>query len=119
MRSGDMKLASRVGALALRLPDADPEKSRIRAKAAALSGECGCQLSGLFLLGALIVSVAYFVLGNALTPTAVLAALGFVFVAAGAGKAIGLAAAHVRLRLLHRTVLHRLLAFEGSHVDVH
>ncbi len=111
-----MSLASRVDALAARLPSGDPRRAELRARIATLGDECGCRMAGVFLAGAAGLTVAYLLAVQRLSLASSLLALGFVFAMTLLGKLVGLSMARVRLLSLRRSVLRRLSAPEVPHV---
>jgi len=113
------KLASSVDALAAGLPDGDPVKAALRARAVTLGQECGCAMAGAFLAGAALLAVGHFVFLGKLTPGLAAAAIGLVFATAAVGKVVGVAVSRLRLLALRRTISRRLAASEGRHVHVH
>lgn len=108
-----------VDALLRRLPDGDSYKASAQKRAAALDHECGCAIGGRFLIVAAILAAGYVLSNQHLTIGTLLAAAGFVFAAAIAGKLIGMVVARIRMRLLHREVSVRIRKVEASHVYVH
>jgi len=113
------KLASSVDALAAGLPDSDPHRAALRTRAATLGQECGCAMSGTFLVTAAALVAGYFASMGSLNLVSGLSAVGFVFVASLAGKLAGLAVARLRLLTLRRKILRRLSGNEVRHVHVH
>ena len=113
------KLAGSIDALAAGLPDSDPTKAALRARAVTLGQECGCAMSGAFLAGAACLAIGYFVVTGLPSPLAALAAVGLVFAASLAGKLAGLAIARLRLLALRRTIARRLTTTEVPHVHLH
>ncbi len=90
------------------MPWDDGEKARVRGRAHRYAHACGCALGGAFSVFAILACLAGFVLADrfswALLP---LGAVG-VFCAGLLGKAIGVGWARARLRLLHRSLVHRI-----------
>jgi hypothetical protein len=105
-------LAERVDALAVRLPDDDPQKGELRKLVASRAGECGCSMGGAFLLGASVIAGVYFAVGGGLNPSSALKALGGVFCVSLIGKAVGIGIARVRLLSLRRTLATKLALLE-------
>ncbi len=103
------RLLDEVVALVDRLPIDPIEAARLRDKAVGLANECGCELSGFALVAALVLSGIYLAAsGN--VGVAPVAALFVGTLAAGMlGKAIGIAVARLRLRLLGRSLQRQLL----------
>jgi hypothetical protein len=114
-----MSLARHVDALAARLPNVDPRKAELRARIARLSGECGCRMSGIFLLGAAGLTVAYLLALRELSLGSALLAFAFVFAMGLLGKLVGLGVAQLRLLAVRRSVLRRLSAGEVRDVQLH
>ncbi|WP_421994644.1 hypothetical protein [Reyranella sp.] len=113
------KLAGSVDALAAALPDTDPVKPRLRARAVTLGQECGCAMSGAFFAGAALLAAGHFVFFGSLTPGSAATAVGLVFAAAAAGKVAGVAVSRLRLLALRRTIARRLASNGGRHVHLH
>jgi hypothetical protein len=114
-----VSLARRVDALARRLPDEDPRRAQARARIAALAGECGCTLGGVFLAVAAVLAVAYFAAGGRVAAGPVLLALGLVLAASLLGKLVGLGVARLRLLALRRSLSRRIASPEVRHVHLH
>lgn len=103
-------LAGSVDALARQLPDDDPRRGELRARIAALANDCGCTMGGVFLVGAGLLAVAWFVAGGRLGIGEMALAGGLVVLASFIGKGIGLALARVRLLWMRRVLTARLRA---------
>ena len=117
-----MSLASRIDALAQRLPHDDPRRGELRARIAALANDCGCTSGGIFLVAATVVVIGWFVAGNAVGAGEIGLAIGFVLVASFIGKGIGLAIARIRLLWLGHVLALQLRgasAPEASDVQLH
>ncbi len=104
-----------VEALLRRLPDGDSYKATAQKRAAALDQECGCPTGGAFLIAAAVLAAGYLLLNQQVTIGTLLAAVGFAFAAAFAGKLIGMAVARIRMRVLHREVAVRIAKLEAAH----
>ena len=114
-----MSLARHVDGLAAQLPNVDPRKAELRSRIAILSDECGCRMSGVFLLGAAGLAVAYLLAVRELSPGSALLAFAFVFAMGLLGKLVGLSVARLRLLAVRRSVLRRLSAGEVRDVQLH
>jgi hypothetical protein len=95
-------------AVIARMPGDEGEKSRLRERARRYHRACGCGLSGLFLIVAILASTIGLVLAEpfrwSLIPICLVGS-----VAAGvAGKAIGIGWAKARLSYLHRSLVRRI-----------
>jgi hypothetical protein len=108
-----------VDALLRRLPEGDPYKVSAQKRAATFDHECGCAIGGTFLIAAAVLAAGYLLLNQHVTIGTLLAAAGFVFAAAIAGKLIGILVARIRMRLLHREVSVRIAKVEAGYVYLH
>jgi hypothetical protein len=102
-----------------RLPDGQPDSAAVRARAARHATDCGCAMGAAFLVAAVLIAAAYFVWYRTPHPGSVLIGAAGVFLAAIAGKLVGLLLAAIRLALLKRKLLRRPRSHEAHHVDVY
>jgi hypothetical protein len=115
-----MKRTEHIDVLLARFPTADPERVAIGARASAYSRDCGCKMGALFLAGALLLVVVYFLWVGAVSFRTGVAGIVFIFVAAVSGKAAGLGLASLKLALLRRSVLQKLQSERSlEHVHMH
>jgi hypothetical protein len=96
------------------------ERSGVQARMARYNRECGCCMGGLFMVAALLAAVAYIVVTAGFSIGAAGAGIAFVIASSLVGKALGLAAASVRLEMLRRSLSRRVRRLSGEdHVYVH
>ncbi|HET7415145.1 MAG TPA: hypothetical protein VFI97_05555 [Arthrobacter sp.] len=91
-----------------RMPWDDGEKSRVRGRARRYDHACGCALGGAFSILALLACLASLVLADRFSWGLIPLGVAGVFCAGMLGKAIGIGWAKARLRLLHRSLVHRI-----------
>jgi len=109
-----------IDALLARFSTDDPVRAAIQARANAYSRDCGCKMGALFLVGALLLVVVYFLGVGAVSFRTSVAGIVFIFVAAVSGKAAGLGLASLKLALLRRSVLQKLQNERSlEHVHMH
>ncbi|MGH6941806.1 hypothetical protein [Hypericibacter sp.] len=97
-----------VYAVIARMPGDDGEKSRLRETARRYHRACGCALSGVFLIVAILACVACLILAEPFRLSLIALGLAGIFGAGLLGKAIGIGWARVRLALMHRSLVRRL-----------
>jgi hypothetical protein len=113
------RLASSVDLLAAQLPDADSRRAELRSRIVTLGQECGCAMGGVFLAGAAVLTIAYFLATGLPSVGSGVLAIGSVFVASLLGKLVGLGVARVKLLAIRHALTSRLSSFEVEHVHLH
>lgn len=102
------RILEQVDVAIARMPWDDGEKSRVRGRARRYAHACGCALGGAFSVFAILAGLAGFALADHFSWTLIPLAVAGVFCAGLLGKAIGIGWARARLRLLHRSLVHRI-----------
>ena len=97
-----------VYAVIARMPGDEGEKSRLREMARRYHRACGCGLSGLFLIVAILACVACLALADPFRWSLIAISVAGSFCAGFLGKAIGIGWARARLMLMHRSLVRRL-----------
>ena len=96
------------------------ERVEMQARMTRLNRDCGCALGGATMAAALLAAVAFMVATTSFDVATIAAAVAVVFVSSLLGKAVGLAAASLRLELLRRSLARRSRRRQGeSHVYVY
>src|SRR4051794_20622583 len=97
-----------VYALIARMPGEENEKLSLRDSARRYQRACGCALSGVFLIIAILAAAVFFILADPFRWSLIVLGLAGVFGAGLMGKAIGIGWARTRLWLLHRSLVRRI-----------
>lgn len=116
---GNSRAARRIDALAVRLPDSDPWKTRARSTIAALGEDCGCSMGGAFFGVAAVAAIAVLLASGMPGAGALLLAIAAVIGAGFVGKLVGLGVARARLIWLGRSIRSRIASVETAHVHVY
>lgn len=90
------------------LPGDSHEKSRLQQRVRTYRAECGCGMSGVFLVIAFLVTVFHQFYAGSFDWRSVVAGVAFIVGAALAGKALGIAWARTRLLLLRRSIARQI-----------
>lgn len=104
------RILEQVDVAIARMPWDDGEKSRVRGRARRYAHACGCALGGAFSVSAILAGLAGLVLADRFSWTLIPLGIAGIFCAGLLGKAIGIGWARARLRLLHRSLIHRIPA---------
>jgi hypothetical protein len=91
-----------------RMPGDDGEKSRLRERARRYHHACGCALSGMFLIAAILTSAAFLTLADPFRWSLIALCAACIFCAGVLGKAIGVGWGKARLKFLHRSLVRRI-----------
>lgn len=107
------RILDEVCAVIARLPADDQEKSQLRETARRYHRACGCALSGVFLIVAIVASAAWLIVADPFRWSLTAVCLVGIFCSGLLGKAIGIGWAKARLRLLHHSLVRRIASERG------
>jgi hypothetical protein len=101
------------GAIALRIPDFG-EQSQLRDQALRYSRECGCRMSGIFIVVSLVISAVSLVFADPFRWSLAGVDLALSFGAGLVGKALGIGWARGMLLIMRRSLSRRLANEAGG-----
>jgi hypothetical protein len=90
--------------LIARMPSGSSEINNIRRRVIAFRNDCGCSMSGAFLIACALSELVYFPLHGVHHVRSILIGIALIIVSALVGKLLGIGVARLRLSLLHRHV---------------